>query len=155
MKTKRVIAMVLVTIMLFALAGCGPKKYKVDQGIQLDKQWFIFEKVERVTDKDTDNTKCYTVSLLLYGDKTPVNINLNTKKATSRYLVVLNSGDEAIKPGNIDFQTLEKKINGYGVRATYEFHIPSDSNLPKQGTLSDENNKSKTAILDLASSGVE
>lgn len=152
---RRLTALCVILATLFVMTGCGQKKYKVDKGIQLDKQWFIFEKVERVTDKDTDSTKCYGVSLLLYGKKTPVNINLNTKKTTVRYMVVLNSGDEVIKPKDIQFETLDKMINGYGVRGTYLFHIPVDSELPKVATLSDENDKTKTALLDIASAGVE
>ena len=81
-------------LLLFVLTGCGTKGYRADVNFQQGNITYCLEDVVRVSEKDTDTTKAYAVSLLIYGDAVPINWNMNTGYVTSGIKLTLNGKDE-------------------------------------------------------------
>lgn len=150
MKTKRLLICLLTAGIMLLLAACGSseKAYSVNERFSIGDDKCALEKCEKVT--GTDSANAYNISLLIVGNDAPVIMNMNggQTSTTSGINMVLNNGDEKIEAKDIQFSRVENQ-GDYGVRATFRFNIPKDTELPEKATLINNSNKEETVLLDL------
>ena len=143
--------LMLVLSILLVMTGCGTKGYRADVNFQQGDITYCLEDVVRVSEKDTDTTKAYTVSLLIYGDAVPINWNMNTGYVTSGIKLTLNGKDEEFSYSEVSFEAAEGVKPGFKNRVTFVFQIPEDSKLPKQGILSSTGGSSDPVEINISS----
>ena len=152
MRNVKIFTLVLSFLFMFCvLSGCGTKGYHADVNFQQGDMTYCLEDVVRVSEKDTDTTKAYTVSLLIYGDAVPINWNMNTGYVTSGIKLTLNGKDEEFSYSEVSFEAAEGVKPGFKNRVTFVFQIPEDSKLPKQGILSSTGGSSDPVEINISS----
>lgn len=151
-KMKRLTACLLTLSMLLLAAGCGAsqKAYSVKERFELGDDQYALEKWERMSDLDTDSTNGYGICLLIVGQEAPVIMSMGGGQTTSGIdLTLTGDQEEPITAQDIQFAAVEN-MGDYGVRATFQFSLPKDKELPQQGTLINNSNKEETVSLDLS-----
>ena len=150
MKMRR-LTVCLLSLAVLLIAGCGAssKGYAAKERFALGNDKFALEKWERMPEGDTDSANGYGVCLLIVGDEAPVVMSMGGGQTTSGIDMTLTSGEETLSAANIQFAVVEN-MGDYGVRATFQFSIPKDAELPQQGTLINNSNKEETVSLDLS-----
>ena len=165
---KRFTVLMLVLSILLVMTGCGTKAavllvamilivkdgYGVDSGgnrIEYMRAKIVGDISKNETEKDTDTTKAYAVSLLVYGDALPLSWNMNTGYVSIGIRMTLNGKDEEFAYSEVSFEAAEGVKPGFKNRVTFVFQIPEDSKLPKQGVLSSAGGSSDPVEINISS----
>ena len=104
---KSFTVLMLVLSILLVMTGCGTKGYRADVNFQQGDITYCLEDVVRVSEKDTDTTKAYAVSLLIYGDALPLSWNMNTGYVSVGIRMTLNGKDEEFAYSEVSFDAAE------------------------------------------------
>ena len=146
MKMKCLLIGLLTVGVILLLVACGSseKTYSVNERFSIGNEKCTLEKCEKISSNN------YKISLLIVGNEAPVIMNMSGGQTStiSGIDMVLNDGDEKIAAKDIQFSHIENQ-GDYGVRATFQFCIPKDTELPERATLINNSNKEETVLLDL------
>ena len=149
---KKYIAVIAILALCFAFTGCGGSSgYTEGEQFKLGDETYALEKIERDSDKDTDSTERYGVSLLQVGNSAPVTISgFGGGTTTTKSIIdlTLNDGETKYVTSTISFVATDE-VEGYGSRVIFYFDIPKGKDFPASGTLK-RTDGDETAELDLS-----